>query len=68
MNRRLRSLLTRGLLGAVASVVINLGRRRMRIMGRKNLRKRASRPLRMAMGRLGRVALEKWLPLRRRVR
>ena len=69
MNRRLRSLLTGGFLGALASVVINMGRRRMRTMGRMSLSRRAGRPLRLAIRRIGRVALtQKWLPFRRRVR
>ncbi|NLW55377.1 MAG: hypothetical protein GX050_01925 [Firmicutes bacterium] len=65
MNRRLRRLLRGSLFGAVASVVISLGRRRMLSKRRKALLSKAVMALEQ-VGRLGFV--QKWLSSRRRVR
>ncbi|HBK67028.1 MAG TPA: hypothetical protein DEB05_14960 [Firmicutes bacterium] len=69
MNRRFRRLLTGGLLGAIASVVVGLGRKRTRTMKRRSFYEKAGYPIRAVIGQLSRVGLlGKWWPSRRRVK
>lgn len=69
MNRRLRHLLTGGLIGAAASVLMRMGRKKGKMVGRRNMLQRMGPSLQSFIGELSKEGLwRKILPLRRRLK